>query len=229
MIVPRFTQERCLILTDADVESMLACALASEQQALSADQPSVLIPAWWGADAQDDLDLVISAVEPAITSHARLYALAVDLPNAAYPPEDEPMTPFAARRLQTRLLTEAAYLALESGIKRVIWPLRVAQNHPNRIKAIGDAIDRAMLVSRTVSLDATPDTAPEVVIETPFIDLTDAQLIDLTRDLSLPIESCWWSTAQTIELAQQRKADWDAINNRSAAQLEPKPGVQTHA
>ena len=229
MIVPRFTPERCLILTDADVESLLACAMASEQQTLNSDQPSVLIPTWWGAQPDNDLDLIISAVEPAITRQARLYALVTDLDNAAYPPEDEPLTELATRRLHTRLLTEAAYLALESGIKRVVWPVRIPLNHPSRIKAIGDTLDRAMLVSRAVSLDATHQTAPEVVIETPFIDLSDAQLVDLARDLTLPIDACWWSDAQTLPLAQQRRAHWESISSRSAAQLAPKPGVQTHA
>jgi len=189
----------------------------------------VLIPAWWGAQPDNDLDLIISAVEPAITRQARLYALVTDMDNAAYPPEDEPLSELATRRLHTRLLTEAAYLALESGIKRVVWPVRIPQNHPSRIKAIGDTLDRAMLVSRAVSLDATAQTAPEVVIETPFIDLSDAQLVDLARDLTLPIDACWWADAQTLPLAQQRRAHWDAISSRSAAQLEPKPGVQTHA
>ncbi|MFG0298751.1 MAG: hypothetical protein ACF8K1_04025 [Phycisphaerales bacterium JB047] len=228
MLVPRFTRERCIILTDADVESLLACAMAAEQQALSTSEPSNLIPAWWGT-TDEDLDLLISAIDPAVTQQATIFALSIDPQRALYPPENEPISENELGQLQTRLLTEAAYLALSTGLKRVVWPIRINDNHPDRIGAIGNAIDRAMLVGRTVSLDATPDTAPEVRIDTPFVDLTTEQVTELARDMALPIETCWWNSPNHTPISDQRRARWASIDRRTATQLEPKPGTQAPA
>ncbi len=229
MIAPRFPQQRCLILTDTDVESLLATAYASEQQSISTSEPSVLVPAWWHSAFEDEFDLLISAIEPALTRQASTFSLLAEPNQAFYPPEDEQVNALSNARLQTRMLTEAAYLALELGLQRVVWPIRIPQQHPDRIRAIGDAIDRALLISRLVTLDATDETAHEVVIETPFVDLSDAQIVELARDMAISLESCWWSHAQGIPLAEQRRSQWDAMSRRSSTQLEPKPGVQTHA
>jgi len=228
MIVSRFTQDRCLILTDTDVESLLATAMASEQQAISGHEPSMLVPAWWGR-YDEDIDLLISAIDPAIIDQAGAFSLAADPSRAFYPPEDEPYSDANAGLMQTRLLTEAAYLALSLGIKRVVWPMRIAEQHPDRINAIGTAIDRAMLVARTASLDASPNTAYEVTIETPFIDLDDRQLHELARDMALPISTCWWSKAKTLPAAQARHDRWYDQSTRSSLQIEPKPGTQAPA
>lgn len=228
MIVPRFTQDRCLILTDSDIESLLATAMASEQQAIAAHQPCVLIPAWWGG-YDDDFDLLISAIDPAIIDQAGTYALTADPARALYPPEDEPYNDTISGRMQTRLLTEAAYIALAMGIKRVVWPMRIPEHAPDRIDAIGTAIDRAMLVARTASLDASPSTAFEVTIETPFIDLDDRQIHELARDMALPIDTCWWSKAKTLPAAQTRHASWHEQPARTTYQIEPKPGTQAPA
>lgn len=227
MLAPRFTQERCLILTDTDVESLLAAAMAAEQRDLSADQPSTLIPAWWGPSDRD-LDLLISAIDPAATQQAALLALNIDPQHALYPPEDEPAQTTTDTDLgqhQTRLLNEAAYLAMRAGLRKVVWPVRIPDNHPDRVGAIATALDRALLVARTVSLDATPQTAPEVTIDTPFIDLTAEQMVDLARDMALPTETCWWNSTNPHPLADQQRALWAAIERRSAAQLEPKPNT----
>ncbi len=225
MIVPRFTQDRCLILTDTDIESLLAAAMASEQQALTGANPSILVPAWW-TQASDDLDLIISAIDPAVIDQAGTFALNAEPSRAFYPPDDEPST---QGQLETRLLTEAAYLALNSGIKRVVWPIRIPADHPDRVAAIGTAIDRAMLVARLVSLDASTETAAEVHIDTPFIDLNDQQIFELAQDMALPIETCWWSKARTLPQAQRRREQWNEISTRTSLQIEPKPGAQAHA
>ena len=228
MLVPRFTQERCLILTDADVESLLASAMAAEQQSISTSDPSKLIPAWWGT-TDEDIDLLISAIDPAATHQATIFALAIDPQRALYPPEDETVSEPDLGQLQTRLLTEAAYLAMNSGLRKVVWPIRIPDDHPDRIGAIGAAIDRAMLVARIVSLDATHESAPEVSIDTPFIDLTVEQISELARDMNLPIETCWWQSPSNAQIAGRCRARWAGIDKRSATQLEPKPGAQTPA
>lgn len=228
MLVPRFTQERCLILSDADVESTLAAAMASEQQSISNADPSTLIPAWWDRESGENLDLIISAVEPAIKRHADLYALNARPELHCYPPEGDHTEDLPVAIHCTHMLTTAAYQAIELGLRRVIWPLRIPEDHPDRINHIGTALDRAMLISRLVSLDAAAETSPEVQIETPFIDLTDIQILDLARDMALPLETCWWAQAQSIPSAQHRAQRWQQVDQRQAVQLEPKPGVQTH-
>jgi len=229
MLSPRFPQDPCLILSDSGVESLLACALASEQQQLSAGSASMLLAAWWGQD-DVDLDLLISAIEPALIHQASTYGLRTDPQRALFPPDE----PTAMGLLHTRLLTEAASIALLSGFRRVVWPVRAAsfthtdgRSQEDLIELIGTMIDRALLVSRLVSLDATPDTAVEVVIETPFVDLTDEQLYDLSEDLSIPIETCWWHSARTLPAAQRIAQRWASIPTRSSLQIEPKPGSQT--
>lgn len=227
MLVPRFTQERCLILSDTDAESLLAAAMASEQQAISSNEPSLLVPAWWQSDQGMELDLVISAIEPALKQQGTVYALMTHDAQAFYPPEEEPCTGLALHAHQTRLLTDAAYFAMQLGFRRLVWPIRIPEDHPDRISAIGTAIDRAMLVSRLVSLDATTETAPGIQIETPFVDLSDAQMLDLVADLALPLETCWWANARTLPYAQQRAQSWNQPDTRNATQLEPKPGIQS--
>lgn len=228
MIVPRFTQDRCLILTDSDVESLLATAMASEQQAIAGHEPSVLVPAWWGGN-DDDLDLLISAIDPAVVDQAGAYAMHARTSHSLYPPEDEPNNPSSSGQLHSRLLIEAAYLALGMGIKRVIWPVRISESSEDRIADIGTTIDRAMLIARTASLDAAPNTAAEVTIETPFVDLDHRQMHELARDMALPIDTCWWSNARTLPAAQQRRDRWHQQATRSTLQIEPKPGTQAPA
>lgn len=228
MIVPRFTQERCLILSDSDVESLLAVSMASEQQSLTPNEASVVIPAWWGI-TDEDLDLLISAIDPACSKQAALLGLRCENVHALYPPEDERVDKSGLGQLQTRLLTEAAYLAARSGIKRVIWPVRVASDSIDRVAEIGSAIDRALLISRLVTLDSTTETAPEVVIETPFVDLTDNQVQDLARDMAVPIDTCWWAQGKTLEIAQPYRVRWAELLTKSQRQIEPKPNTQTPA
>lgn len=226
MIVPRFTQERCLILTDADVESMLAIAMASEQQSLTSTEPSVVVPAWWGRE-REDLDLIISAIEPATQKHTHRFGLLLDQGMVLYPPETSTDSPLECSAHQTRMLTDAAYAAMESGIKRVVWPIRIPENHPDRINAIGDVLDRALLISRLVTLDADRSAAPEIIIETPFVDLSDRHIGELAIDMSLPISSAWWWRVDTLALARDRYQEWQQCDARQSALLEPKPDPQT--
>ncbi len=226
MIVPRFTQERCLILSDADIESMLAIAMASEQQSLSSTEPSIVVPAWWGRERKD-LDLIISAIEPASHKHTQRFGLMLDQSMVLYPPETSPESTVEYSAHQSRMLTDAAYAAMDAGIKRVIWPIRIAENHPHRIKAIGDVLDRALLISRLVTLDAEKSGAPEVIIETPFVDLSDRHIGELALDMTLPISSAWWWGIDTLELARDRHQEWQQCDARQSALLEPKPDAQT--
>jgi len=83
-----------------------------------------------------------------------------------------------------RLLLDAAAQAAERGCSRVIWPLLLGED----FDAMALAGDQASLVTHLAQLE--PETS--VAIETPFLDLTDAQFLDLARELDLPVDACWW-------------------------------------
>ncbi len=233
MIVPRFPQDRCVILTDSGIESLLACAMAAEQQQLAASEPSAVLPAWW--EEGEEIDLILSAVDPAIVQQAQVHGLDIFPDQAVYPPEDfEPRTAPERGLLQSRMLLEAAHLALRAGVRRVVWPVRVAspdraQQVQELVDEIAAAADRALLASRLASLDATPQTAVEVVIETPFVDLSNAQIAELARDMALPLETCWWHDARSLPGAERQRQFWSSAIARSGAQLEPKGEQRTHA
>ncbi len=233
MIVPRFTQERCLILADGSMESMLACAMANEQQHLQGQANaanvagSMVLASWW--EWLDEVDLMISAVDPAVMRQSEIYQLDLYPNRSAYPPEDiESARAQSVGSVQSRILLEAAQLALNSGIRKVIWPVRIQRPESefeveHAIDLIGTAVDRALLASRLASLDADIDSAVDVVIETPFVDLSNNQMADLAQDLSLSIDSTWWHSARTLPLAQSRQAFWASKLKRSSAIQEPKP------
>ncbi|MBL4697881.1 MAG: hypothetical protein JKX70_03510 [Phycisphaerales bacterium] len=234
MIVPRFTQDRCVILSDGSVESLLACAMASEQQQLAGTQlnanqseSSILLPSWW--EWMQEIDLMISAVDPAVIRQASAYSLNIYPDLSVYPPDDQPtLVNSSIGSIQSRMLLEAAQIALKSGIRKVVWPIRIMrpetqQSMDELVDEIGITIDRAILASRLASLDATQDTAVDVVIETPFVDLSNTQIADLAGDMAIPLESCWWQNARTLPNAQHRFEYWSIKSLRSSTQIETKP------
>lgn len=234
MIVPRFSQDRCVIISDAGVESLLACAMASEQQQLSGADPnhaSVLLPGWW--EWTQEIDLMISTVDQAVVRQAGVYGLDIFPQQSVYPPDDAQLlreNPNGS--VQSRMLLEASQIALRAGIRRVVWPVRVMRPETSTgmddlIDQIALTIDRALLASRLASLDASVGTAVDVVIETPFVDLSNDQMLDLAGDLAIPLETCWWHNAKTLPSAQDRSAFWSQLSLRSPGQIEIKPRQQT--
>ena len=178
---------------------------------------------------------MISAVDPAVVRQAGVYGLEVFAQQAVYPPEQiaqhiEPTTDEGQATIgpiQSQILLEAARIAMQAGIRRVVWPIRVIRpESPAQVEhfvdQIAHAVDRAVLASRLVSLDANRSTAVDVVIETPFVDLSNDQMMDLAGDLALPIETCWWYDGRTLPNGQERFAYWSRLNHRSKTQIEAK-------
>lgn len=234
MIVPRFTQDRCVILTDSGEESLLACAMASEQQQLAATESSVLLPALW--ESCEEVDLMISEIDQAAVRQAGIYGLSIFPNQSVYPPEDQPaLEKSSMGAIQSQMLLQAAHIAIQSGIRRVVWPVRVQRpsnelsktrsadsSVESQIDEIARTIDRALLVSRLASLDASSTSAIDVVIETPFVDLSNAQMIDLVTDMAVPVQSCWWYHGRTLPAAQERFAFWATKLLLNTSQVEPK-------
>lgn len=95
----------------------------------------------------------------------------------------------------TLRLIAAAYVAARHGYEVVVWPVQFGGtgglDTPD-IDRIARTTDRALLVTRLVSLDAEEHGRPGIRVETPFVDFSDRQIADLALDMSLPVETCWW-------------------------------------
>ncbi len=186
---------------------------------------------------------MISAVDPAVVRQAGVYGLDVFSGQSVYPPDDAQMlSECSIGSIQSRMLLEAAQIALRAGIRRVVWPIRVMRPEMDvqmdvqmdtLVDQIAQAIDRAVLAARLASLDAGEGTGVDVVIETPFVDLSNAQMLDLAGDLAIPFETCWWYNGRTLPNAQERFAYWSKMSLRSVGQIEIKGqasfGAQTQA
>lgn len=82
----------------------------------------------------------------------------------------------------TALLLDAARAAGARGARRVVWALACGES----IDEMFRVTERADLVGRLAALDADDRASPALRIETPFVDLTHDQLLDLARDLEIP-------------------------------------------
>ena len=93
----------------------------------------------------------------------------------------------AAPFMTTWTLLQAVSAAVTRGCGRVVWPIRCGEN----LDEGAEAADRALHLSRLVSIDSTVGESP-VRIDTPLLDLTLDQLLELARELDAPLEASWW-------------------------------------
>jgi len=88
---------------------------------------------------------------------------------------------------KTWTLLQAVSAAASRGCARVVWPIRSGED----LDKGAEAADRALLLARLVAIDTGPGESP-VRIETPLLDLTLDQLLDLAKELDAPIDASWW-------------------------------------
>ncbi|MEM8836194.1 MAG: hypothetical protein AAGD00_10270 [Planctomycetota bacterium] len=92
----------------------------------------------------------------------------------------------------TGLLLAAARDARRLNCQRVLWPVCCGDD----VTGLYRAAELAALLGRVVSVESAPSDrigpTPEVVIEVPLADLTEAQVADLALDLDLATASCWF-------------------------------------
>lgn len=208
--------EPALIITDASVPALLACFMEGVCRPV-ARVGSLAGPATHAA--RSCAWLALSDAAP--SSHAARRALArqaaevCHLAELVEPGEDAPAAGAgrdAGAGPITRMLLAAGAEALRRGLGRVVWPVQVGgrgimnaqrgsggAGHASALElsavasgavldAIAEACDRALVCARLLSLDAGPEG---LVIQTPFVDFTDAQLADLACDVDLPVELAW--------------------------------------
>jgi 7-cyano-7-deazaguanine synthase in queuosine biosynthesis len=196
MPIPRFTNERCLILSDGGLESAVVAAIAAEQSSRTDTEQAVVLASWWGSGT--DLDLVLPSIDRAVSHQAEMYGLSLIPDQTGYPPEQsDELMQSTAGSMQTQLLLQSAAIAARAGIRKVIWPIRIGSAQqdfdPTDIELLARTIDRTVLAGRIASLDSSEaEEEVEISIETPLIDFSNAQLADLAGDLTVSLEACWW-------------------------------------
>jgi hypothetical protein len=89
-------------------------------------------------------------------------------------------------------LVHACYVAVRHGCERVVWPAHGGQGDALDLDRVAAIADRGVLAGRLVGLDALSHRVPSIRVETPYADLTDAQVADLFLDAELSPEGCWW-------------------------------------
>jgi hypothetical protein len=116
-------------------------------------------------------------------------------PNAAALPEH-----IGSGAKTTAMLLSAAIEAASFGFSRVIWPVHAGAAKDINTDNLADICDRALLAGQLIGLDlaragnsaANTPLVRGVRIETPYADLTDAELMDLALDMDVPLHACWW-------------------------------------
>lgn len=121
-----------------------------------------------------------------------------------------------AERSRSLRLVAAATAAARLGCHRLVWPVQaigrglgeVGEVRAGEVRGregawggggdsldverVANLLDVATLVGRLVSIE----TGCEVSVETPFVDLTDQQLVELALDMGLDREQCWWAAGR---------------------------------
>ena len=111
--------------------------------------------------------------------------------------------------IQTPPLIHSAIGAAVAGFATVVWPVHAGPGAEPDLDRVALAIDRALLVSRLVALDAADHGCPAIRVDTPYADFTDRQLAELALDLDAPVHTCWWWGGQGGSAAAERQR-WTA-------------------
>lgn len=85
----------------------------------------------------------------------------------------------------TILLMAAARQALQHGCRRLVWPVQVGPEY----EAMSTVLERAQLVTHLLELDLAGEA---LLIEVPFAELTDAQLVEIALHADAPVHAAWW-------------------------------------
>lgn len=94
---------------------------------------------------------------------------------------------------ESGILLAATLDALRRGLSRIVWPIQIGQPGADQpsLDAIADAFDRGLLAARLLSVDAKD---ADLHVETPLVDLSDTQMMDLAADMDAPLAAgaAWW-------------------------------------
>lgn len=183
---------RTLVLSDGGLASLVAC-VASREAAFAA------VPSVTGTE-QPPRPLVVPASLPIGSARARLQAIARQCETLDLEFLDSPSTPIAADDLSSERhtgdLVRAGYAAVRRECPNITWPVHFEHGEEIDLEAVSDAVDRALLMGRILTIDSP---GFPVRIDVPYADLTDRQVADLVLDMDVPAQLCWWWHAQLAD------------------------------
>lgn len=200
---------RKLILSDGGLSSLVGTACVKE--ALTLASP---------ARASDAAIMPFGCVGPAremmlraVRAQAQAYAFQLL-------PELEPWLGEEADDLRRREgesidLVRATFAAARHGCGSVLWAVQCSREgtgDPDGLDVdwIARCSDKAVLAGRLAAVDADAHATPSLVIDAPYVDVTDAQLADLACEMDVPVRTCWWwaVTRREGEAAVNERAKW---------------------
>lgn len=187
--------EPILVINDGSVAALVACLLAPELSRVTAwVPPSGSTLRGVGTDEASQLALVSQQSD--LLGYERVVTPAA-LPR-----------PVPERWIeQPASLLMAVEAARRFECTRVIWPAVCGE----RIQHMLECSERAALINRlcwlgeseraTTDAEGTPaanPAAPALRVETPFVDLTPTQVMEMARDLDAPLQACWWDVGVSV-------------------------------
>ncbi|RMH14675.1 MAG: hypothetical protein D6695_00495 [Planctomycetota bacterium] len=188
-----------LVISDGSVAGLTACAIEADR---APGEPVVWAGDLLGAVPESDCPVA----ERAVGVQADL--LGMSRANLPW------LGTGGSNSEQSMALLRIGQHAARLGIRRVVWAVQFPflGSEPD-LDRLATTHDRCLLASRLVSLDLWdhPDPqVPEVRIETPLIDLSDAQLVDLALDVGAPVGSVWWMDAVS-DTARREQKRWSPV------------------
>lgn len=191
--------ERVLVLSDGGLASLVACAAAGQGDGAGSAE---VAPVMW--EPGDSAPRLASVARQAELCGLPLSKIAAGL----FPPPQG-----GAGALQSLALVQAALAGAGAGFTTVVWPVHAGPGAEPDLDRVALAIDRALLVSRLVALDADEHGIPAIRVDTPYADFTDRQLAELAIDLDAPVQACWWWGGQGGSAASERQRWTDLLRS----------------
>jgi len=170
-----------MVIHDGAAPALVACLMAERVQDVVVWVPPASSDLRSAAHDDDDVLQAIQRQQEVVGWHRTLVGRDAGIP------------PGAASTLRRAMaLLQAAADALGQGCSTVVWPVVCSGD----LTAIEEAGELASGVTRMVWLAqprhrvAAKAPGPDFRVETPFADLTAAQIADLAEDLRAPLSLC---------------------------------------
>ena len=183
-----------MVVVDADLGSIVACT-----SALAGSAASGTLRAWGTIQVRSEWSELLTHFGGEWIANKSTAGLESD----------------SAASLSIELLS-ATLAAAERGIDRVIWPVHagvVGKPSEMNLDAASGHVDRALLVTRLVAMDADQHRCASIIVETPYADFSDRQLAELALDMGAPFRKAPWWGVETSENYRRWQGVFDAIGS----------------
>lgn len=178
-----------LVLADGGLLGLVALAHAREHAAMGHHGAPMVAPCPIAMNGSSDAARVLRM--QALTEQAKHFGFQVldvaagqtSLSNLAH-------AGATTKQRQAAGMLALAYAAQHKGIARIIWAAHACEGESVDLDHLSWCVDLALAVSRLATLTAS--NAQGLVIEAPYLDVSDAQAADLGVELAAPLATCWW-------------------------------------